>query len=172
MVYKDAVNADAARLENVLSGYDLAALLHVDFHDPAGRARYLEATPAADVELLKTAQRLARIVPLADQVARAAGHVPHRAVARLAARGLTSANQVAEIPESVFVGEHADAFNGDERLAREAHRRAVQVRAAVRHAAANVRDIASPYFRALHGGQLDSGLTDYVENIPGYQELF
>ena len=174
MAGKDAVDADAARLQGVLSRHDLAALLHVDFHDPAGRARYLEATAAAgaDVGLLKTAQRLARIVPLADPVARAAGHVPHRAVARLAARGLTSAHQVAEIPESVFVGEHADAFDGDERLAREAHRRAVQVRAAVRHAAANVRDIASPYFRAIHGGQLDSRLAGYVENIPGYQELF
>lgn len=174
MVQSDTSNRNVARVESVLSQHDLAPLLHVDFHDPVRRAHFFRTTsaPETDVELLKTAQRLARLVPLSDPVARAAGHVPHRAVARLVARGLTSAHHIAEIPESAFVSEHADAFAGDGRLAREAHRRAVQVRAAVRHAAANVRDIASPYFRAIHGGLPDSALSDYVESIPGYQELF
>ncbi|TDC94554.1 neuraminidase-like domain-containing protein [Actinomadura sp. 7K507] len=172
------VQADTAQdvdyFENLFSQHDLAKLLHVDFHDPELHARFVETTSVsdADVESLKAAQRLARLVPLSDPVARVAGHLPHRAVARLAARGLTSAHHIAEIPESGFVGEHTDAFGGDRRLARETHRRAVQVRAAVRHAAANVRDIASPYFQAVHGNVVDSALTDYVESIPGYQELF
>lgn len=174
MDQRDASQAEVARLESVLSQHDLAALLHVDFHDPARRAHFVQtaSVPEADVELFKTAQRLARLVPLSDPVAHATGHVPSRAVAQLAARGLTSAHQIADISESVFVSEHADAFDGDQRLAHEVHRRAVQVRAAVRHAVANVRDIASPYFRAIHGSWVDPALTDYVESIPGYQELF
>ncbi|MGM7439871.1 neuraminidase-like domain-containing protein [Streptomyces tunisiensis] len=165
---------EAERIEEVLERHDLAALLHVDFHDPAHRAGFLRTTSAADadVDLLKAAQRLARIGLVTDPVARATAHLPQRAVARLTARGLTSAHHISELPESVFASEHADAFGGDEGLAREAHRRAVQVRAAVRHAAANVRDIASPYFRSIHGNAVDATLTDYVESIPGYQELF
>ncbi|WP_431993866.1 neuraminidase-like domain-containing protein [Streptomyces albogriseolus] len=168
------IEPDARRIEEVLARHDLAALLHVDFHDPAHRADFLRTTSAtdADVDLLKATQRLARIGLLTDPVARASGHLPRRAVARLAARGLTSAHHISELPESVFASEHADAFGGDEGIAREAHRRAVQVRAAVRHATANVRDIASPYFRSIHGNAVDATLADYVESIPGYQELF
>lgn len=161
-------------LTELLSRHELAALLHIDFHDHAERAHYLLATSTPDehVELLRTAQRLARVVPLTDAAATAIGFEPHRAVAGLVGRGLTSAHHIAEIPESVFAEEHAGVFGGEQRLAREAHRRAVQVRAAVRHAVANVRDLASPHVRALHGSLVEPGLQSYIESVPGYQELF
>lgn len=168
------MNASDAVPMELLAQHDLAALLKVDFHDPTHRTRYLAATATSEahVGLLRSAQRVARIVPLTGPTVRAGGFEPRRAVARLLERGLVSAHHVAELPASDFAAEHADAFGGDEQLAREAHRRAVQVRAAVRHAAANVRDLASPYVRALHGSLADPGLSAYLEGIPGYQELF
>lgn len=166
---------EADRLAALLAEHDLVALLRVDFHHHEQRAHFLSEVSLASgdgVEHYKAAQRVARLFPLTDPAVQLAGHVPHRAVAQLVARGLTSAHHVAEIPERTFVVEHADAFGGDEHLAREVHRRAVQVRAAVRHAAANMRDIGSPYFKSMLGTSLDSQLTEYVEAIPGYQELF
>ncbi|GAA3249872.1 neuraminidase-like domain-containing protein [Dactylosporangium siamense] len=91
----------------------------------------------------------------------------------LIAAGFDSAHRIAVLPEHRFVREHADLFGGDTRAARQAHRRATAVKAAVGHLYANLHGtIGSPHFAALHGNAVAPDLTGYFAGLPSYQDLF
>jgi hypothetical protein len=118
--------------------------------------------PARDTELEadRARQRIARVAP------------DERHAAALLGAGLDSAHRIAAMPEHRFVREHAGVFGGDEHAAREAHRRAVHVKALVQHVYANVRDVLSPHVRALLADPVDDATRDFFTAIPDYQELF
>lgn len=181
----EAVEASPA--ERFLDRYTPLELLGIDLHEAARRARGAElraaagdgaGLDAAGLERVKAHQRLYRLLPHTGPAAAGArgteetrGEGARGAARALLDCGLTSARQIAALPPSRFVAEHADAVGGPEAAA-EVHRRAVQVRAATRHLFANVRDLASPWVRQLLGPALQPELRAYFEQLPGYQSLF
>jgi hypothetical protein len=109
---------------------------------------------------LMTFQRLLRIEPnedIADQ---------------LLSRGLTSAHHIASMPRHRFLKQHLDIFEGSVEKALEVHTKAVKIRAKARHLIANIRDITAPHYRNSLFYNIDESLTEYVEEIPSYQDLF
>ena len=150
-------------------------LLTHDFFDPHARVR-LQGAPFSleqTLETLRPYQRLMRLFPQNNNsVARAANQV-ESIVKALIDRGLDSAHSVAAKSEHRFVQENKDLMDGDEELARAIHRRAVQIKAAVRHLFANVRDVVgSPYSRQSLAKYTEPELIEYFESIPSYQSLF
>jgi hypothetical protein len=128
---------------------------------------------AATLEALKPYQRVLRLFPHHNDFVALAGHSAEPVTERLIAAGLTSAHAIADLTERQFVRDHRGACGGDENLAQAIHQRAVQVRAQIRHLAANLYGtVASPHYRASMAANLDPDLVDYVESIPSYQELF
>ncbi|HEY6392176.1 MAG TPA: neuraminidase-like domain-containing protein, partial [Bryobacteraceae bacterium] len=91
---------------------------------------------------------------------------------RLMEAGFGSAHAIASISERHFVQRSASAFGGDEQAAHATYRRASSVKARARHLAAAVRDITSPYSRAMLSYNMDQDAVRYFTNIPSYQTLF
>jgi hypothetical protein len=153
-----------------VAGFDL---LSFDFHDPGQRGLLGGGADTTAVEGLKAYQRLYRVLPFSDEHGRWAGADLDGVARELIEAGLTSAHHIAGLAEHQFVRDHARACGGDERLAAEIHRRAVQVRAHLRHVVANVRDVvASGHFRATLAADVDPELISRVQDMPGYRELF
>lgn len=181
MTRKAISAADATRVAGFLDRFTPLELMGLDLHDSATLDR-LRVTPAAassdasaddglgeaEMEAVKAHQRLYRLFPHTGPTAVASA----RGLAgSLIERGFTSAQEIAAVPPAQFRAEHADCCGGADAAA-EVHRRAGQVRAAVRHLFANARDVASPWVRQLLGPALDPALEAYFEKLPGYQELF
>jgi Tc toxin complex TcA C-terminal TcB-binding domain/Neuraminidase-like domain/Salmonella virulence plasmid 28.1kDa A protein len=161
-----------SRFAALIDGDPEFDLLTFDFQDPRQRAR-LSAGHGQAVEELKAYQRLYRVLPHSDRHGEWAGRDLDGVARALIRAGLTSAHHIAGLAEHQFVRDHANACGGDERLAAEIHRRAVQVRAHIRHVVANLRDVvASRHFRATLAADVDPGLVSLVQEIPGYTELF
>src|SRR3546814_1046792 len=86
-----------------------------------------------------------------------AAHEPEPIAERLIAAGLGSAHHIAELTELQFRRNHTDTCGGDPDLARAIHQRAVQVRAQLRHLAANLYStVGSPHYRATMASNIDS----------------
>ncbi len=91
----------------------------------------------------------------------------------LLANGFDSAHRVASMPEDSFVELMAGAFHGDERAAREAHRKAVTIKGQTIHLWANVHGaVASSHSRGLHGDNISDEVAEFFSTLPTYEELF
>lgn len=151
------------QLRRFLSQNAGADLRRVDLHNP----RHLAGLDWDGLDAqqltphLKAYQRLLRLHP--DAEVREA----------LFRHGLDSAHRVASFSEHGFVRAYAPLFGGDAEGARAFHRRAVAVKARVKHLWANVKDFAgSRYYRATLFQNADPAMVEYFESIPGYEELF
>jgi len=138
-------------------------ILNFDFLDPSS-VKELKGSKTMiqnSLPFLMTYQRLLRIEPnenIANQ---------------LLSRGLTSAHHIAGMPRHRFLKHHLDIFEGSVEKALEVHTKAVKVRAKARHLMANIRDItASPHYRNSLFYNIDESLTEYIEDMPSYQDLF
>ncbi len=122
------------------------------------------------LEALRALQRLVRIRAASQDEVDAD---PEPGWARhLIEHGITSAHEVADMPEQRFVAEYGDAFESHAAAIRF-HGAALARRAYVRHVWANVRDlVASPHYRSTRFASVDPGLDDYFKQIPSYQDLF
>ncbi len=150
----------------VASRNDGIDLLDADLIDgeAAQRVRVEEDDGPEALERLRAWQRLARIRPFdADRDGWAGA---------LLESGISSAHEVAEIPEYAFVTRFADAF-ADADDARAFHAGARARRARVRHVWASARDlVASPHHRAALFASVETEVVDYFERMPSYQDLF
>jgi Tc toxin complex TcA C-terminal TcB-binding domain/Neuraminidase-like domain/Salmonella virulence plasmid 28.1kDa A protein len=125
--------------------------------------RLADADGPEALDRVRCWQRLARIRPDAASAEWAGA---------LVAAGITSAHEIAQIPEHAFVARFGHAF-ADADDARAFHARARAQRARVRQVWANVRDlVASPHHRAARFASVRSEVADYFEQIPSYQDLF
>jgi hypothetical protein len=163
-----------SRFDALIAGIPGFDLLAIDFHDPEQHPWLGHAGDDGQlVEELKAYQRLYRLLPHSDQHGEWADRDLESVARELIRTGLTSAHHIAGLAEHQFVRDHAAACGGDQRLAAEIHRRAVQVRAHLRHVVANLRDVvAAGHFRATLAASVDPDLVTRVKDIPGYRELF
>ncbi|WP_168254989.1 neuraminidase-like domain-containing protein [Rhizobium leguminosarum] len=152
--------------------FDLLA--HDFFANAQGNASLIGADRHAKaLETMKAYQRVLRLFPHRNEFVAMEGHQAEPIAERLIAAGLDSAHHIAEMTELQFQRDHTETCGGDANLARAIHQRAVQVRAQLRHLAANLYStVGSPHFRATMAANIDGDLLDYVESIPSYQELF
>jgi hypothetical protein len=94
-------------------------------------------------------------------------------VEALETAGVTSASQVAALPERRFVATFADADGIEPERLREVHRRAVRRRNGLHNLVETVRGrIASPFVRALRADNLPTETESLFTDIPSYQEMF
>ncbi|MGU3495501.1 neuraminidase-like domain-containing protein [Xanthobacteraceae bacterium A53D] len=109
---------------------------------------------------LMTHQRLLRL------------HPDSRVASGLHARGFTSAQHIAAVPEGVFVAQAGDLFGAPER-ARQAHAKARTVRGQVAHLWANVHGVAAASrTRAIRSLPLPERLAQQFQEMPNYEDLF
>lgn len=175
MANQDKIRISNARFSEFFGNNPDFDILAHDFFDSGAREEIKGSGRNVDRDLdaLRPYQRLLRLFPHETLAARRDGDEVETGVEALLSRGLQSAHDIAAVSSHRFVREHADALNHDEDLAREIHRRAVQIKAAARHAFANVRDlVASPYSRSSLVKYAEPELTDYFEGFPSYQSLF
>lgn len=146
-----------------------------DFFALPGQATELNNAEAhaETLELLKAYQRVGRLFPHGNAFVALNGHDPETITERLIASGMDSAHRIADLAEHQFVREHSADCGEDEELARAIHKRAVQVRAQIRHLTAELHGtLGSPHYRATMAANIDPKLAEYVEAIPSYQALF
>jgi hypothetical protein len=152
-------------------GFDL---LNHDFFDEAARARLAGDDKDVDEVLsqLRPYQRLLRVLAPKAAGERLTMADAEPLIEGLRERGFESAHDIAALAPHQFVRRTADLLGGEEH-AREVHRRAVQVKGAVRHLFANARDVAgSPLTRASLARFADDDLVTYFQSLPSYQSLF
>lgn len=110
---------------------------------------------------LRTYQRLMRLWPDEDTAD------------QLRSKGLHSAHHIAAMTEDRFAAEWAPSMSGGEESARLVHRRAVDIKSRAALMWANVRDLtASPHYRATRFANADSGLVEFYQSVPSYEDMF
>src|ERR1700722_17020523 len=93
--------------------------------------------------------------------------------AKLDARGLTSAFQIARMPRRQFVASHAEALGLDDGAASVLHDRAQRTANRTMQLFATVGGaVAPPYARAMRSTTVADDAAAYFENLPSYQDLF
>jgi hypothetical protein len=137
-------------------------LLGFDFYAPDAAKKLPQAATAPALRSkLEAQQRLLRITPDAC------------VAGKLWAAGFDSAHRIAAVPAHKFLREHASLFDGDEEAARRVHRQASNIKAAAKHAYANIHAMAaSRHYGALRANNVSPELVSYFEDMPSYQDLF
>lgn len=138
-------------------------MLHFDFLNPKnkGKVNWNGIDEAATRHTLMQYQRLLRVAPDAS------------VASTLLNRGFTSAQAIAARPEQLFVADLRDAFNGDETLLRDIHRRSVLTKIRVQHLWANFKDtVGSPAYKNTKFATVSPDVEEYLTSIPSYQDFF
>jgi hypothetical protein len=183
-------------LQQFLSRNDVATFLKRDLTTPEPGARTESCAEDASPDQQRVWHRLLRLVSNADTLAHLdapevlstddAGETSSRPdpkrlqaeadlalVEALESAGLTSASQVAALPERRFVATLSGADTAEPERLREIHRRAVRRRNGLSNLVETVRGrIASPFTRALRADNLPLATESLFTDIPSYQEMF
>jgi hypothetical protein len=183
-------------LQQFLSRNDVATFLKRDLTTPEPGARAESRAEDASPDQQRVWHRLLRLVSNADTLAHLdapevlstddAGETSSRPdpkrlqaeadlalVEALESAGLTSASQVAALPERRFVATLSGADTAEPERLREIHRRAVRRRNGLSNLVETVRGrIASPFTRALRADNLPLATESLFTDIPSYQEMF
>lgn len=136
-------------------------LLHFDFARPDAAAQLaLGENDEAAISVLKALQRLMRVTtsqPAAEALYQA---------------GLSSAHQIAAMPEHQFVRSYSQALSGDggAEAARQIHRRATNVVEHVRLHAMNALSLNDVSFAA--SPVVSTAPLNFYNGLPSYEELF
>ncbi|HEX8104896.1 MAG TPA: neuraminidase-like domain-containing protein [Solirubrobacteraceae bacterium] len=112
------------------------------------------------VPTLRRLQRLLRIEPDLDTVARLLDH------------GFDSAQHVARMPRTRFVELLGAELNGGRAHAARVYDSALTVKSRAMHLVANVHGLASPHFRGMRANHLDDALPSHFESLSSYEEIF
>ncbi len=119
-----------------------------------------EKVSGETIEELKQYQRLLRIYP-DEQIAE-----------KLIGLKLDSAHKITSVSEHEFKRLFTDQFNSTQEEAIKVYRKAEDVKQRANLLFHNIRDLSSPFYRAMLTANMRTDLDEEYASIPGYTELF
>lgn len=113
------------------------------------------------IEVLKGLQRLMRI------------HPNEKMATKLISKGLVSAHHIAALPPNEFIKKHKRGSGLSDDELHEMHAKAVDIKARTMLLWGNVATMsAAPYNKAFNTQLMGEEVTEYFQNLPGYQDMF